>query len=116
MPWREYSVMDERMKFVVRLLDGEAMSALCREYGISRKTGYKFWNRYRLNGAQAFADRSRRPYRYANQLPVQVEHTILKLKQEKPNWGAPKIRISPSRSWWCAPCGLGRRRRRSSGK
>jgi len=92
MPWKEYSVMDERMKFVVRLLDGEAMSALCREYGISRKTGYKFWNRYQMNGAQAFADRSRRPYRYANQLPVQVEHTILRLKQEKPNWGAPKIR------------------------
>lgn len=92
MPWKEHSVMDERMKFVVRLLDGETMSELCREYGISRKTGYKFWNRYQLSGAQAFADRSRRPYRYANQLPIQVEHTILKLKQEKPHWGAPKIR------------------------
>ena len=92
MPWKEHSVMDERMKFVVRLLDGEKMSALCREYGISRKTGYKFWDRYRLSGAQAFADRSRRPYRYANQLPVQVEHMILRLKHEKPNWGAPKIR------------------------
>ncbi len=92
MPWKEYSVMDERMKFVVRLLDGEKMSALCREYGISRKTGYKFWNRYQMSGAQAFTDRSRRPYRYANQLPIQVEHAILRLKQEKPNWGAPKIR------------------------
>jgi putative transposase len=92
MPWKEYSVMDERMKFVVRLLDGEKMSALCREYGISRKTGYKFWDRYKMSGAQAFADRSRRPYRYANQLPVQVERTILRLKHDKPNWGAPKIR------------------------
>ncbi|MDQ7774356.1 MAG: IS481 family transposase [Elusimicrobiales bacterium] len=84
--------MDERMKFVVRLLDGEKMSDLCREYGISRKTGYKFWNRYHMDGAQAFADRSRRPYRYANRLPVQVEHMILRLKQEKPHWGAPKLR------------------------
>lgn len=92
MPWKEYSVMDERMKFVVRLLDGEKMSELCREYGISRKTGYKFWNRYHMSGAQAFTDRSRRPYRYANQLPIQVERTILRLKQDKPNWGAPKIR------------------------
>jgi putative transposase len=92
MPWKENSVMDERMKFVVRLLDGEKMSDLCREYGISRKTGYKFWNRYHMDGAQAFADRSRRPYRYANRLPVQVEHMILRLKQEKPHWGAPKLR------------------------
>lgn len=50
MPWKRNSVMDERMKFVVRLLDGEKMSDLCREYGISRKTGYKFWDRYHMDG------------------------------------------------------------------
>jgi putative transposase len=84
--------MDERMKFVARLLDGERMSELCSEFGISRKTGYKIWHRYKECGAEAFADRSRRPYRYANQLPMQVERAILKIKREKPSWGAPKIR------------------------
>ena len=41
MPWIECSVMEERLRFVARLLDGEGMSAVCREFGISRKTGYK---------------------------------------------------------------------------
>lgn len=91
MPWKECSVIDERMKFIVRLLDGQRMSELCREFGISRKTGYKIWNRYQHSGVEAFTDRSRRPYRYANQLPVQVEKSILRLKEEKPYWGAPKI-------------------------
>lgn len=84
--------MDERMKFVARLLDGQSMSQVCRDFGVSRKTGYKIWNRYRNSGVEAFTDRSRRPYRYANQIPVQVETTIVRLKQEKPHWGAPKIR------------------------
>ncbi len=92
MPWKECSVMDERMKFVARLLDGDRMSELCREFGISRKTGYKIWSRYQNSGVEAFSDRSRRPYHYANQLPFQVEKAILTLKKEKPHWGAPKIR------------------------
>src|SRR5688572_26177984 len=92
MPWRECCVMDERMKFVARLLEGEAMTDLCSEFGISRKTGYKIWDRYQLCGIQGLSDRSRRPYRQANQLPMQVEKFILNLKKEKPNWGAPKIR------------------------
>jgi len=92
MPWKECSVMDERMKFVAKLLEGQAMSRVCLEFGISRKTGYKIWNRYRNSGVEAFTDRSRRPYHYANRLPMQVETTIVRLKQEKPNWGAPKIR------------------------
>ena len=46
MPWKECSVMDERLRFVARLLDGEGMSQVCREFGISRKTGYKILTRY----------------------------------------------------------------------
>ena len=84
--------MDERLRFVARLLDGEAMTELCREFGISRKTGYKILTRYRDQGVTALCDRSRRPVHYANQLPVQVESLIVKLKQEKPHWGARKIR------------------------
>ena len=84
--------MDEKLKFVARLLDGEKMAGLCREFGISRKTGYKIFTRYKDCGLEGLTDRSRRPYRHANQLPFQIEQLIVHLKQEKPSWGAPKIR------------------------
>ncbi len=89
--------MDERVKFIARLLDGETMSGLCREFGISRKTGYKIHERYRDCGVEGLTDRSRRPYRHANQLPIQIETLIVRLKREKPAWGAPKIRERLSR-------------------
>lgn len=92
MPWKESSVMEERLRFVARFLDGETMSELCREFGISRKTGYKIFNRYKEHGLAALTDRSRRPVRYANQLPAQVESLIVRLKHNKPHWGARKIR------------------------
>src|SRR3977135_4077913 len=77
MPWKECSVMDERVRFVARLLDREEMAALCREFAISRKTGYKIFDRYKESGLEALTDRSRRPWRYANQLPQQVEAAIV---------------------------------------
>jgi len=77
MPWKECSVIDERLQFVARRLAGEGMAELCREFGISRKTGYKIFDRYQECGIQGLTDRSRRPYRYANQLPFQVENYIL---------------------------------------
>lgn len=84
--------MDERMRFVIRLKDGESMAALCREFGISRKTGYKIFERYQQCGLEGLSDRARRPFRYANQLPEPVETAIVASKREKPHWGARKIR------------------------
>ena len=84
--------MDERLRFVARRLDGEPMASLCREFGISRKTGYKIYQRYKDCGLEGLTDRSRRPYRHANRLPVQIETLIVRLKREYPRWGAPKIR------------------------
>jgi transposase InsO family protein len=84
--------MDEKLRFVARYLDGEKIAALCREFGISRVTGHSIIDRYRDSGMEAFTDRSRRPYRQANQLPMQVEKLILLIKQEWPTWGAPKVR------------------------
>jgi putative transposase len=84
--------MDERLRFVARLLDGEKMAVLCREFDISRKTGYKIFSRYKDCGMEGLTDRSRRPYRHANRLPFQVEKLIVQLKKEHPTWGAPKIR------------------------
>src|SRR5260370_31658088 len=92
MPWKKCSVMDERRQFVARRLAGEAMTELCREFGISRKTGYKIFDRYKECGVQGLTDRSRRPYRYANQLPFQVENYILNVKREHTTWAARKIR------------------------
>ena len=92
MPWRTCRPMDERLRFVARLLEGEKMAPLCREFGISRVTGYKIFERYRTCGLEGLRDRSRRPQRHANQLPYQVERAILGIKKEHPPWGAPKIR------------------------
>ncbi len=92
MPWKECKPMDERLRFIARLLEGEKMAPLCREFGISRVTGYKIFNRYKECGLDALYDRSRRPYRHANRLPFQVERTIIGIKREHRSWGAPKIR------------------------
>src|SRR5262245_46616549 len=92
MPWKESSVMDERLRFVARLLDGEPMTQVCRDFGISRKTGYKIFGRYKEDELEALCDRSRRPVRLANQLPSQLEARIVAIKREKRHWGARKIR------------------------
>jgi len=69
--------MDERLRFVARLLHGETMTEVCRDFGICRKTGYKIFDRYKAHGLEALADRSRRPVRFANQLPAQLEARII---------------------------------------
>jgi putative transposase len=92
MPWKECSVVDEKVKFVARLIEGEKMAPLCREFNIARKTGYQIWQRYKRFGQEAFVEQKRTPYRYANKLPVQLEMLILDLKKEFPDWGAPKLR------------------------
>jgi transposase InsO family protein len=84
--------MDERLRFGSRLLDGEPMAEVCRAFGISRQTGYKIFARYQQHGLEAPTDRSRRPVRYANQLPAQIESLIVGLKRDRPHWGARKIR------------------------
>ena len=104
MPWKECHVVDERLRFIARLLDGEKMAGLCREFGVSRKTGYKIFERYKDCGLDGLTDRSRRPYRHANQLPMQVEKLIVQLKQEYPRWGAPKIRERLRRRYPAVVC------------
>jgi transposase InsO family protein len=92
MPWRESTVMEERLRFVARRLEGESMTALCREFGISRKTGHKLLARWKSHEMEALADRPRRPGRVANRLPMPVEATIVALRRERPHWGARKLR------------------------
>lgn len=92
MAWLECNKMDQKLVFIARLLEGEKMAPLCREFNISRKTGYKLWNRYKQIGNEALIEQKRTPYRYANKLPIQMEILLLDLKKEFPTWGAPKIR------------------------
>lgn len=91
MPWKECNKMSERLKFIGRILDGERMTDVCRDFGISRVTGYKIWKRYESEGEKAILDRSTRPWRLANQTPARVEKSILEVKGKHPTWGAPKI-------------------------
>src|SRR5262249_13267175 len=91
MPWKEVTAVNERMEFVVRRKAGERMTDLCREFGISRKTGYKLERRYDEHGPKGLYDVSRRPKRLARQMSAGIQTAILELKREKPKWGAAKI-------------------------
>ena len=104
MPWKECHVVDERLRFIARRLDGEKMADLCAEFGISRKTGYKIFQRYQQIGVRGLSDRSRRPYRHANHLPDAVAALIARLKKDYPIWGAPKIRERLRQRWPDIPC------------
>jgi transposase InsO family protein len=91
MPWKEVTAVNERMEFVARLKAGERMTDLCREFGISRKTGYKFERRYEEHGPRGLYDVSRRPRRLARQVSAGIQTAILDLKRDQPTWGAAKI-------------------------
>ena len=92
MPWKVSAVVNERMRFVVRLESGDRMSDLCRELGISRKTGYKFWERYQELGAEGLCDQSRRPERVANRTSEAIRQLIVNLRKERPTWGPKKLK------------------------
>lgn len=85
--------MDERTRFIARVLQGEeAMTALCREYGISRKTGYKWLERYRREGAAGLAERPHAPLRHGRAHDVAVVQAVLGLRERWPRWGPKKLR------------------------
>ena len=94
MPWTETCVMDERARFIIDVLDGTySMVELCEYYRISRKTGYKWLERYRQGGMEALQDRSRASYSHPHEISHQVKQSILAIKKRFPKWGAPKIRV-----------------------
>ena len=91
MPWIEVTKMEEKKAFILSAFDrNENFSQLCKEFGISTKTGYKWKERFKKNG---LAEESRRPKKHSQQLSEQVVCKIVRIKQAKPRWGAPKIRI-----------------------
>ncbi len=91
MPWKESSVVNERMGFITRLNAGERMSDLCLHYGISRKTGYKFKERFERLGLIGLGDQSRAPIRN-RRLRGPVADLVLELRRKHPTWGPRKLR------------------------
>ena len=93
MPWKETCRMDEKMSFIVECLRGELpMVALCEDYGISRKTGYKWLGRYREHGPAGLVERSRAPRRHGRSMAPSVAEAIVALRRERPHWGPRKLR------------------------
>lgn len=92
MPWSETKVMDQRTEFVLRVLrNAERFGDLCREFGISRKTGYKWKERFFEDGLSGLGDRSRRPNKTPNEISETMVCQIVKLKLAHPGWGARKL-------------------------
>ena len=92
MPWKEAHVLDERLEFICMCLKGDySMAELCREFGISRPTGYKFAERYEQEGPQGLHDLSRAPHSHPNAIPKEIEDMILGAKAAHPTWGPRKL-------------------------
>ena len=97
MPWKATCHMDERMQFIARVLAGEdEMTVLCREYGVSRKTGYKWLGRYISEGAGGLAERSHAPLQHGQAHDVAVVQAVLELRERWRHWGPKKLRVKLS--------------------
>ncbi|MCB9613930.1 MAG: IS481 family transposase [Sandaracinus sp.] len=92
MPWEERQAMDLREELVLRAMEpGANVSAICRDLGVSRKTAYKWLERYRTHGRAGLADGSRRPHRSMHRIDGEVVLRVLELRREYPRWGPKKL-------------------------
>jgi putative transposase len=104
-PWKATCPMNERMKFVALYLEHEwSMSVLCREFGVSRKTGYKLIERYVEEGPAGLEDRSRAPLSHPQAVPDRVIDQVVAIRRQHPTWGSRKLRTllvarCPKISW-----------------
>lgn len=94
MPWKQESVVEQRLRFLIEVRHNEAtMSVLCRRYGISRKTGYKWLKRYeRAESIEGLKDQPRRPHHSPRRTNSRQERAVLAVRDEK-GWGAEKIAV-----------------------
>jgi putative transposase len=105
MPWREVCPMDEKMRFIAALLaEEESVTALCEEYGISRKTGYKWLVRYLEGGPAGLAERSRAPGVVPWAISRAEAEAIIAVRRAHPSWGPKKLRVklqqrAPEQGW-----------------
>jgi putative transposase len=105
MPWREISPMDQRIEFVREYVSGLwTMTELAAQYGITRKTGYKWLERYETDGASGLADRSRRPHTSPQTTDADLIAALVAQRRRHPRWGAKKLlavvtRDQPTAAW-----------------
>src|SRR5688572_6007441 len=105
MPWTKTEPMNERVKFIAEWLrHEESVTALCRDAGISRKTGYKWIDRYEQGGVAALAERSRVSRSHPHAVPAEIVEAILALRRQHPRWGPRNLlvvlrRRAPERRW-----------------
>jgi transposase InsO family protein len=93
MPWKDLTTMSQRTEMVSRLAAGEQpVSHVCEEYGISRKTAYKWLARYRSEGEAGLQERSRRPHHSPERSSEALEQLIVQARQQHPTWGARKLK------------------------
>ena len=93
MPWKETSVMDEKVRFIAAVLSGDhSMTALCACFGISRETGHMWKRRYLELGIEGLVERSRAPLCHGRATSDGIVAPIVALRRERPSWGARKIR------------------------
>lgn len=116
-PWRESRVLDQRQEFVRRAMAHEhRVAELCVEYGISRKTGYKWLQRFLQGGLPNLADRSRTPQRVAYRVSDEVVQQVIELRQRHRFWGPKKLRAWLQQRWpataWPAASTIGELLRR----
>lgn len=106
MPWKELRVIDERVRFAGAVISGlYTMTELCEVYGISRKAGYKWADRYRLEGVDGLKDRSRAPRRCPHRTEERCEQALVAERQKHPRWGPRKLLrlLEPRHPDWAWP-------------
>jgi putative transposase len=92
MPWRHTSPMDQKIQFIADYLRRTlSITELCALYGVSRKTGYKWIERYLTSGPPGLEDRSRTPCSRPNQTPQHIVEAIIEVRCRHPAWGAKKL-------------------------
>jgi transposase InsO family protein len=92
MPWKEASLMDQRLQFVIDYSRGLwSVTELCDRFGVSRKTGYKWIERYEVEGPKGLADRSRRPHSSPHAVPDPIVEALVALRRRRPRWSAKKL-------------------------
>jgi len=112
MPWKVSAVLDQRIRFVLDYQTGlHTMAELCRQYQISRQTGYETMKRYQGEGAQGLQERSRAPLRHPHQTPADIEARVVNLRRQRPSWGPRKLRAylaqQDAATAWPAPSTIG---------
>jgi len=94
MPWKDTSPMNERIKFLACYLSGEStMTDLCNAFGISRKTGYKWIERYNADGPGGLVDRSRARHHHPNVVEPVIKDLVLQARKRRPSWGPRKLKV-----------------------